>query len=301
MATNISYKSNQLASFTNATKTLKTAGKYVEGDIVVTNTTTINSLSVTPSELTQTFNANGVDGYKPVAVAAITSTYVGSGITTNPTVTMSGPSVTIPAGYYSSQQTKTVDNATVVENIHINQATPTITISQSGVITARVNNITTTGVTVIATDGYATTTNTKVTIIQDLNLTTLVMPTLQAQTITPTASTQTINSTRKYLLGDITVEPIPASYIIPTGTITITTNGTHNITSYVSANVNVQPNLTTTAITATSTTQIITPPSGCVGFSTVTVNAITLVTYYTGKIAPTTGFGNNGDIFLLTD
>ncbi len=164
MATSISYKSNQLASFTNATKTLKTAGKYVEGDIVVTNTTTINSLSVTPSELTQTFNANGVDGYKPVTVAAI-----------------------------------------------------------------------------------------------------------------------------------------PASYIIPTGTITITTNGAHNVTSYASANVNVQPNLTTTAVTATSTTQTITPPSGYVGFSAVTVNAITLVTYYTGITTPASNFGNNGDIYLVTD
>lgn len=75
---------------------------------------TIDSLSVTPSESEQTFNSSSVDGYKPVTVAAISSTYVGTGITrrSSTDLSASGATVTVPAGYYSSQATKTVANGT---------------------------------------------------------------------------------------------------------------------------------------------------------------------------------------------
>lgn len=56
-----------------------------------------------------------------------------------------------------------------------------------------------------------------------------------------------------------------------------------------------------TGIVATTTPVTVTADSGYEGLSSVQVAAITIVTYYTGKTAPTTGFGNNGDLFLLTD
>ena len=54
-------------------------------------------------------------------------------------------------------------------------------------------------------------------------------------------------------------------------------------------------------ISATTTTLTVTADNGFDGLSSVQINPITLVVYYTGKTAPTAGFGNNGDLFLLTD
>ena len=71
---------------------------------------TIESLEITPSESEQTFNSSDVDGYKPVTVSAISSTYVGSGITqrSSTDLTVSGAQVTAPSGYYSTAATYTI-------------------------------------------------------------------------------------------------------------------------------------------------------------------------------------------------
>ena len=71
---------------------------------------TIDSLIVTPSESEQTFNSSSVDGYKPVTVGAISSTYVGSGIDRRDSTDLSaaGDTVTVPSGYYGAQATKAV-------------------------------------------------------------------------------------------------------------------------------------------------------------------------------------------------
>jgi len=119
MSTTVTYKGNTLTTVSNATKTLKTAGKYMEGDVVLTDVSqsalTIQSLSVTPSETAQTFNASGVDGYKPVSVSAISSTYVGSGIArkSSTDLTASGATVTAPAGYYAEAASKSVSSMTL--------------------------------------------------------------------------------------------------------------------------------------------------------------------------------------------
>lgn len=119
MSTTVKYKGNTLTTVSNATKTLKTAGKYMEGDVVLTDVSqsalTIQSLSVTPSETAQTFNASGVDGYKPVSVSAISSTYVGSGIArkSSTDLTASGATVTAPAGYYAEAASKSVSSMTL--------------------------------------------------------------------------------------------------------------------------------------------------------------------------------------------
>ena len=60
--------------------------------------------------------------------------------------------------------------------------------------------------------------------------------------------------------------------ITPTGTINITENGTSDVTNYASANVNVQPDLETKSITITeNTTTTITPTQGKDGLSSVEV------------------------------
>lgn len=76
---------------------------------------TIESLEVTPSESEQTFNSSDVDGYKPVTVGAISSTYVGSGVTrrSSTDLTANSATVTVPAGYYAEQASKSVTTMTL--------------------------------------------------------------------------------------------------------------------------------------------------------------------------------------------
>lgn len=82
--------------------------------------TTINnrpSISVTPTESSQTigFDSSTYTGLSEVVVDAIPSDYVGSGITqrSSTDLTASGATVTVPAGYYSAQATKSVSSMTL--------------------------------------------------------------------------------------------------------------------------------------------------------------------------------------------
>lgn len=139
MSTTVTYKGNTLTTVSNATKTLKTAGKYMEGDVILTDTSagaaTIESLSIAPSETAQTFNASTVDGYKPVTVGAISSTYVGSGIDRRSSADLTNSLLSnayrfiVPAGYYAEKATKNIAKYDL--------PTPTISINdETGVITA---------------------------------------------------------------------------------------------------------------------------------------------------------------------
>ena len=61
---------------------------------------------------------------------------------------------------------------------------------------------------------------------------------LGATSYTPTTATQTISAGR-YLMGAQTINAIPSSYIIPSGTFTASSNSTYNIASYSNVSVNV--------------------------------------------------------------
>lgn len=183
MATTITYKGNTLASFSNNTKTLKTRGKYMEDDVVVSSSITLDTATVIPSESTQTITPNlSYEGLSSVTVTGITNTYVGSSVPRKTSSDITGLygrnqyQFTIPAGYYQNNASAIVPGYT--------------------------------GIT----------------------------------TITPSDTTQTLNTSGKYNNSNIVVQPVGFPWVIPSGTYTITSVDTttiFNVSSYQYADVQI--------------------------------------------------------------
>ena len=163
MATTVTYKENTLVTVNNQTKTLKTAGKFLEDDITlvdVTNTAPSGTYqaktNINPTTSSQTITADaGYDALSSVQINAMPA-----GTTTAPT-SISGTSATVSTGTNTLTLTKTVS------------VTP---------------NVTTAGYISSGTAGNSS-----------VSLTASVT-TRAAGTITPTKSTQTIPS-GTYLTG----------------------------------------------------------------------------------------------------
>ena len=129
MSTTISYKGSTIATATNATKTLKTAGTYMEADVVVTDSTVaINNQNktVSPSTSSQSITADsGYTGLGTVTVNAMPSGTAGTPTATksavsNNSVTVT-PSVTNTTGYITgSTKTGTAVTVTASELITFN-------------------------------------------------------------------------------------------------------------------------------------------------------------------------------------
>lgn len=103
-----------------------------------------------------------------------------------------------------------------------------------------------------------------------------VQPALQEKSATPTKAQQIVTPEEGYYgLSKVTVAKIPDNYVIPTGVVEITTNGTHDVSGKASATVNVQPKLQEKSVTANG---VVTPDSGFQGLSKVTVSVPTTPT-----------------------
>ena len=100
------------------------------------------------------------------------------------------------------------------------------------------------------------------------------------QTVTPTESQQSVGYSSPYTgLEGVTINPIPSQYIVPTGTKSITSNGTSiDVSSYALADVAVPTGSTINnqdkTVNPTESQQTITYDTGYTGLGEVTVTAV---------------------------
>ena len=131
--------------------------EYASVDVSVPSgqpTLQTKSVSYTPSETAQSQTVTADSGYDgldevSVSVGAISSTYVGTGITrrSSTDLTASGATVTVPSGYYSAQVSKSVASGSAGTPIatkgtvsnHSVSVTPSVT-NTTGYITGGTSN-----------------------------------------------------------------------------------------------------------------------------------------------------------------
>lgn len=246
--------SKDSSNFQVAAKLTKIAGYINSGTEEPVYTLALENKTVTPNETAQIVTPTNNSKYlNSVTVNAIPNNYIGSAVTqrNSADLTASGATVSVPAGYYSAAASKSVNTAT--------QATPSVSINTtSGLITA----------TATQTAGYVT---------AGTKNGTLQLTTAAGTTVIPNTTEQTVVAANRYTTGAIKVAAIPSQYIVPTGTIEITANGSNiNVAQYATANVYVSsaaPTISSLTVTPTESQQTFNA-DGVDGYKPVVVNAI---------------------------
>ena len=232
------------------------------------------SKTISPTESSQTVSPDsGYDALSSVTVNAISNTYVGSGIArkSSSDLTASGATVTVPAGYYSSQATKSVSNGSATAPASISGSSATVSTGTNTLTLTK-----TVRVTPSVSAGYVsagTAGNSSVSL-------TASVATKAAATITPGTTNQTIAS---------------GTYL--TGTQTI--SGDADLVA-----ANIKKDVQIFGVTGSYTSDATAAASDIVSGETAYVDgnkitgSLVINKYYTGSIAPSSSLGSDGDIYF---
>lgn len=179
------YSSSASKSVTTGTAGTPSASKSISGA----------TATITPSVTNTTGYITG--GTKTGTAVTVSVTELATSRSSSD-LTVSGATVTAPAGYYSSAASKSVDPAT--------QATPTISVSSGGLITASATQ----------SAGYVS---------AGTKSATQQMSTQEAKTVTPNDSEQTAVSSGVYTTGTVKVAAVPTSTYIKRSEIVVFRTG----------------------------------------------------------------------------
>ena len=172
------------------------------------NLTTQAGKTVTPTESAQTAVASYRWTTGNVNVAAISSTYVGTGVAqkSSADLTANGSTVTAPAGYYSTAATKSIGAGSAFPPAVTITKAPTIGVNASGVVTASYTG--SSSITPTVTSGYVSkgTAGT----ISTTGTSTYQLTSKAAATYYPSTADQTIASQR-WLVGNQTIKSVTTS------------------------------------------------------------------------------------------
>ena len=189
-----------------------TAGTAGTVTFAGSNTLQLNTKSgatITPTESQQVAVEQNRWTTGQVKVGAISSSYVGSGVTRNDSTNLSvgDATVTAPAGYYENAASATVQSATWKSASTIG-VVPSISVDANGLITATASGWT--SCKPLSASGYAdadTSAN-----LQLSGSKTSQLDTIGATTYTPTKGTAQTIPHGNYLTGDQTISAIPDSW-----------------------------------------------------------------------------------------
>ena len=270
------------------------AGSYEPAGISLQTKT-----GITPTEESQTITADsGYDGLSSVQINAISSTYVGSGITTRDSnsLTLSGATVTAPAGYYASAASKNVAIMTLPTSAASSATsgyTSKATISRS--TSAQYINIPT---------GYNITAS-YYTISATPNGSVTAPSSISGTTATVSTGTNTLTLTKTV---SVTPNVTTAGYISSGTAGNSSVSLTASVTTKAAATITPSTsNQTIASGTYLTGTQTIAGDANLVGSNILSgksifgvAGTVTFQTYYTGSSAPSSSTGVNGDIYLQT-
>lgn len=287
MATTVTYKDNTLTTLGNGdTKTLKTAGTYLEDDIEISEVVNLQTKTVTPTTSQQVVTA---DSYTDFIVPA------GTHFNTSTSIYLSGNLNTLISNLYTFNYIK-LNGKIKVSNYQYNTATyqyyqlvtvnsiiplqETSSSNKYSISYTTIENTNNGGSNLVnAIDVYKSGNSVIIGITLNSNFDTYETKSFELIDMTISYGNHSTLDTNADGLEQVTVGAIPSNYVIPTGTKTITSNGTGiDVAAYATVNVSVAGAATSSyqskSVTPTESSQTVTADSGYDALSSVTVGAI---------------------------